>query len=140
MISIGFTGSRDGMTDKQKSTVSDLIRIISNINEIHHGDCIGCDEDFFEIVTNLHDDIETHSHPCTIDSMRAHTKSDIEYEPGHPLDRNKNIVDLSDYIIGCPGTEEEVVRSGTWATIRYAKKENKSVIVIWPNGYLEHYN
>ena len=50
------------------------------------------------------------------------------------LVRNHNIVDSTDMLIGCPKEMQEQLRSGTLATIRYAKKKNKKIIIIFPNG------
>lgn len=47
------------------------------------------------------------------------------------LKRNIDIVDNTDILIGCP-SGEEIVRSGTWHTIRYAKKQNKKIMMIRP--------
>jgi outer membrane protein insertion porin family len=50
-----------------------------------------------------------------------------------PLDRNRAIVDSCDVLIACPkGPEEQ--RSGTWATVRYARKQKKRIVIIWPDG------
>jgi len=38
-------------------------------------------------------------------------------------------------VLACPyGYEEEMIGSGTWATIRYALKIHKPLAIIWPNG------
>jgi hypothetical protein len=50
------------------------------------------------------------------------------------LKRNKNIVDYTDLLVACPNGFEEVIRSGTWATWRYAVKQEKLWIIIWPDG------
>jgi hypothetical protein len=34
-------------------------------------------------------------------------------------------VDETEFLIGAPKEDEEVLRSGTWSTIRYSKKSNK---------------
>jgi hypothetical protein len=35
-----------------------------------------------------------------------------------------------------PHTQHEIIRSGTWATIRHAIKEALPVLIVWPNGKL----
>jgi hypothetical protein len=39
-------------------------------------------------------------------------------------------------VIAAPMSSAEILRSGTWATIRYARKAGKPVLIIWPNGEL----
>jgi len=57
--------------------------------------------------------------------------------PLHPcrphLDRNRPIVDSCDVLLACPHGPEEP-RSGTWATIRYARKVGRKIFVFWPDG------
>ena len=48
-----------------------------------------------------------------------------------PLDRNRDIVDSCDFLVAMPeNPEKEVLRSGTWATIRYARRIGKEVIFV----------
>ena len=44
------------------------------------------------------------------------------------LERNKNIVNAVDFIIAAPDGPEKV-RSGTWSTVRYAKKVGTKGVV-----------
>ena len=41
-------------------------------------------------------------------------------------------MNASDFLIGMPKSEFEELRSGTWATIRYAKKIGIKVMIIFP--------
>jgi len=67
---------------------------------------------------------------------RAMLKEDIEVlEPGISkkyadacLERNRKMVEKADAIIAFP-RGKEVLRSGTWATVRYAKRLNRTVII-----------
>ena len=101
-------------------------------NEFHHGDCIGADEIAW-ILAN-YAGYHTLAHPCDIAEKRAFTNSDTIFSTLPPLARNRTIVDVSDLVVATPGEEEEVLRSGTWATIRYAKKQNRPLIIIFPSG------
>jgi hypothetical protein len=57
------------------------------------------------------------------------------FPPEPPLDRNKKIVFDSDEMIAAP-SGPEVLRSGTWSTVRYARKTRKKITVIYPDGSL----
>lgn len=50
------------------------------------------------------------------------------------LGRNQQIVNDSDVLVATPKTEIEESRSGTWATIRWAIKKSKPVILVLPDG------
>lgn len=63
--------------------------------------------------------------------------SDDIRDPLPPLERNHRIVDACDVLIACPKDAQEQLRSGTWATVRYARKQGKRVIVITPDGTVE---
>lgn len=136
MTTISFTGTRKGMNEIQKELFSQILDEISP-SKFVHGDCVGADEDAHNIVVNKGiDDIA--KRPCTFDNMRAFTKEGVcVAKPEYALDRNKKIVDDGELLIATPGENKEVMRSGTWSTIRYAKKVNKPVIIIYPNGTVE---
>ena len=51
-----------------------------------------------------------------------------------PLLRNAVIVDGCDLLVAIPAGDREEWRSGTWATVRYARKIKREHIIIWPNG------
>ena len=61
------------------------------------------------------------------------TSPDIR-TPRPYLSRNKDIVRETDMLIATPAEAEEQRRSGTWSTIRFARKLGKPVFVIWPDG------
>jgi hypothetical protein len=51
-----------------------------------------------------------------------------------PTSRNHDIVDETELLIACPGELAEAVRSGTWATVRYARKLGRPIVIFWPDG------
>jgi hypothetical protein len=66
---------------------------------------------------------------------RAYTEDNMEERPElPPLDRNKVMVDECPTLIGMPKGMQEELHSGTWATIRYARKRKREIIIVWPNG------
>lgn len=132
-MKVSFTGTRKGMTETQKRLFRACLDR-KEITEFCHGDCIGADEGAHNIAVSLKT-IEIKKRPCNLNSQRAFTKEGTCLaEPEHPLDRNKKIVDDGDMLIACPGEQFEERRSGTWATVRYARKQGKRIIIIWPNG------
>jgi hypothetical protein len=62
------------------------------------------------------------------------------HPPAPPLKRNMTMVKLCEFLIGIPNPAQEIQRSGTWATIRYARHENKPHMLILPDGTLEPHN
>ena len=98
------------------------------VDEFRHGDCVGADAEAHELITGLCPTIIIH--PCHISTMRAWCKAQTVLGIKAPLERNHDIVDAVDILIAAPYTNEEQLRSGTWATIRYARKQGKQVIVL----------
>jgi len=127
---IGFTGTRNMISRAAGLALTDRLRKLQPC-EFHHGDCMGADAAAATAARSLN--IEVHGHPPTKSKLRAYVTSDVWYEPKDYIPRNHDIVDAGDIIIACPGNVEEV-RSGTWATVRYARKKGKPIIIIYPDG------
>lgn len=138
-IKIGFTGNRLGLSEHQKQEITKILNKYDDII-VYHGDCIGADSDFHNICTayrtkNIETKLKIIICPPDIDTMRGNNKIDNLYGdmimPTKPyLKRNADIVNMSDILIGCPtDPNKEVLRSGTWSTIRKAKKMNKIIHV-----------
>jgi len=136
---IGFTGTRKGMTAEQKNSVT---RILSRYaakygNLVGHGDCVGADADFDEIAERS--GCVRHLFPSNLEKTRAHCerRGAIEISlPAPPLTRNVWILDRSFVLIATPRENVEVLRSGTWATIRLARKSNVRLLIVLPGGNL----
>lgn len=148
MIHLGFTGTRKGMTDEQFDEAQSLIFQIMDSKRdnitAHHGDCIGADADFHRLVR--HAGCEVHLHPPEDPKHRAFCDYDIS-EPEIPyIDRNHQIVESSQWMIATPAEYHEVIRSGTWATIRYTRGcfkldigQVEKLAVIYPDGSTKFY-
>ena len=125
---IGFTGTRRGMTPEQESdTEYWLARLEFRAQEFHFGDCIGADQQAAKLARKL--GYSLHCHPPDNDRFRAFVKSDVLYEARPYLARNHDIVIASTLLIAAPGSQTEQ-RSGTWATIRYAKRSGRRFIIL----------
>lgn len=138
---LSVTGTRRGLTEPQHAQLSTIIALcrVRGFGTLHDGDCIGVDLQAREIA-------QTHgyrlfSHPSTA-STRAFNRlpngavisPDEEFEPKSPLTRNRDIVDAGDLLVACPAEMEEIMRSGTWSAVRYAKKMLKRIIFAFPDG------
>lgn len=67
-------------------------------------------------------------------SNRAFCKGAVvTYKPEPYLDRNHYMVDRCNLLIACP-EGIEALRSGTWATVRYARKRPRNHLIIYPDG------
>jgi hypothetical protein len=132
MTSIGFTGTRQGMTEAQKSALRALLD--GGAGEFHHGDCIGADSQAHDIANEYGYRIILH--PPTNSSQRAWREVPKHMErPKKPyLDRNKDIVRETASLVAAPAEPEEQLRSGTWSTVRFARKQGKPVFLILPDG------
>jgi len=133
---IGFTGTQNGMTYQQKVTFHKLINELRP-KHFRHGDCIGADEDAHDIVLDK-SFASIFIYPPSDPKKRAYCSQYTSLcKPQPYLTRNRSIVDASDMLIACPATKAEQLRSGTWATVRYARKQGKPVTIILPDGRIQ---
>jgi hypothetical protein len=132
---LAFTGTRKGMTPRQHSIVKQILEEFEP-SEVHHGGCIGADQEFHELciymlVPVIHIWLSNlkHSQAAILGSSAVRT---IIHAEQPPLDRNWDIVREADLVVACPESAVESLRSGTWATVRYADQLNKTIKVIKP--------
>lgn len=138
-MKVGFTGTRKGMTNPQMIAVHMLLGELkeAGADEVHHGMCIGADDDFDFLASAMQ--YRRVGHPGLNKkgevSQRGKSRCETLEEAKFFLDRNKDIVDEVDVVIATPGeAEEQMMGSGTWATIRYARKSGKTLYVFFPDG------
>ena len=136
-LSLGFTGTRTGMTVTQVVAVVNRLQLIAaqqhEVLIVHHGDCKGADEQFHRLVFAHLPDASIVLHPPIDNKLRAFCSGGCTVlMPRGYLLRNKDIVRASDIVLAAPATKHEVLRSGTWATIRYARKYGKECVVFPP--------
>ena len=127
---VGFTGTREGMTAPQRATLHKLLLEFEG-GEFHHGDCLGADAEAHDIAAELY---TTVIHPPLRATCRAFKSGNVVLQKQDYLERNKDIVDNTALLIAAPKTLREEHRSGTWSTVRYARKNDKQVIIIYPDG------
>lgn len=128
-MKIGFTGTREGMSQHQKEQfVLKLMEL--GITEFHHGDCEGADAEAHDIVREFFPDVHIEVYPPKSTYRQAFKQGDKHHPPESYLTRDYKIVDATDCLIGAPKSDKEIIRSGTWTTIRYGRKTGKVVYVL----------
>ena len=102
-----------------------------------HGDCVGADAQFHDICSQLGVwqilVFPTHDGP-----LRAHCSSTLTAAPTDPLARNRRIVEVSDLLVAAPDGPE-TLRSGTWSTVRHARRRGRRVVTILRDGSAVEY-
>jgi hypothetical protein len=119
---IGFTGTREGMTEKQKGGLDTILRTLclwSGGVVFHHGGEPHSDREAALIAKSY--GARVIPHPPDYDTAEA------------KLARNIVIVLRGrDLLIAAPRTMKEEVRSGTWYTVRQARKIDRAVALLDP--------
>ncbi len=130
-IIVGYTGTQIGMNALQLSLLeSTLARLCPR--EFHHGDCDGGDKQAHDIVRRVLPNCWIVLHPPINEAKRAFCVGNETRKARPYLARNKEIVACIDELIGAPRTRVEQLRSGTWSTIRYARKAQIPVHLLLP--------
>jgi len=112
---IGFTGTRKGMTDAQRDTLTNLLTIemaYGDVNTFHHGCEEHADREAAKIAKALGFRVIGHPGPGSIaDGMQDcdEVRQLLPY-----LERNRVIVDSSSVLYAAPSSYVEQQRSGTW--------------------------
>lgn len=136
----GFTGSSEVITWDQQLTLIRLFRELP-LTVLHHGDCVVADAWAHNVALIQRPNPNIIIHPPTDPKLRAFCSGATEVLAPKPyLIRNRDIVRAQDGLIACPQESAEIPRSGTWATVRYARAEQKhgkrryDIYIVWPDG------
>jgi hypothetical protein len=141
---LGFTGTRRLPTSKQLTQL-DLYLFDNDIDEAHHGACVGSDLAFHRAA--LWFALSVIVHPPIKEMYLAFECLNTVSEPPDVWDitilahkeyheRNRDIVNDSDQLLALPEGPRRP-HSGTWWTIDYALEHDAPVDIIWPDGRLE---
>lgn len=135
-VHVGFTGTQVGMTDAQFNRIASWFGRRPGMT-LHHGDCIGADADAHRAA--FEERIRVEIHPPDIDRKRAFCQGAAVVHPPAPyLIRNIHIVNATTVLIAAPKEETgEELRSGTWATVRAARKAKRRIVIVRPSGRVE---
>jgi|SRR6185503_10005819 len=164
MSFVGFTGTRNGMTDAQRVRVRELVRNRA-VSFAIHGGCRGADYDFHQIVNNtpaitiwVHPTFRPMNWPYEIFGRHAYTDAEMRLfdivgawrargatlvaaPDQDPLRRNLTMVRIiaarHGWWIATPKLNVEELRSGTWHCIRRVRKAKIPLCIVWPNGEVD---
>lgn len=132
---VGFTGTHHGMTPGQLARLRDYILQLAP-DVFHHGMCIGADAEAHNLVRELFPHCQIIGHAGVnsngVCPTRAEVHCDLVLEPRPYLIRDKHIVNAVRCMLAAPATRDEMLRSGTWATVRYARKVNRLTYMVYP--------
>jgi hypothetical protein len=141
-LTVGVTGTQRGMT---KDQAHQLRKILTKVYDLYspygsvwlaHGDCIGVDAEAHMIAKSIGYKVRVHP-PSNVKKRAYVTDADYMERPQIYSIRNHDIVRTCDYLIVVPYQDRELVRSGTWATCRYARQRGKPHTIIFTNGKLD---
>ena len=111
--------------------VSEFLSLVKGLEgEFHHGCCVGADYQAHNTALQL--GYRTVIHPPLNSEAMASCVADETRQPQAYLRRNKAIVNECDVLIAIPDSRSEKVRSGTWSTVRYARKMEVPVLIAYP--------
>lgn len=129
---VGFTGTHKGAhTVQLKIAQAKLTAMKSEgFDEFHHGMCVGADEQVAKIAKGL--GYRVVGHPGLAQDpgnllYRSEWDGNDEVREAKPfIERDHDIVDETEAMLATPLTWEEQTRSGTWTTVRYARKQGRT--------------
>jgi len=135
-LKVGFTGSRIGLNSVQREIVRKiLVHHFTHGSEFRHGECVGSDVEAAAIAKRIGYKVIAYpgypgNNPRNLQFRGHFAGNDVVMPPSEFITRNRLIVDASEMLIGAPKELTEVLRSGTWAAIRYALKSGKPTMVV----------
>lgn len=137
-VHIGMSGSRNGLSAAQhlwltKHAIPGLLAESGEDWRFHHGDCVGADEQVHDLLVRLGHGQRIVIHPPSDERYRAwRSAPEIRRERTYRA-RNIDIVVDSDHLWAFPsGVESAQPRSGTWMTVRIARRMGVPVEVVEP--------
>jgi hypothetical protein len=136
-MKVGFTGTQRGMKPAQLEVFAHLLQELKP-TEFHHGDCVGADEEAHDVAAKIPGCV-IHVHPPRNPEKRAFCMGDgvIVHPEKTYLLRNTDIVEACETLMAAPWSFTEVLRSGTWATIRKGRTYHRMVKIIYPDGKIK---
>jgi hypothetical protein len=139
MTEVGVTATRRGLNSHQLTNIFRwLLSDRRNISKLHHGKCVGGDEEINDAARSL--DIYTVGHPPVNPRYLSDCVVDEEREAKEYLERDRDIVWETAVLLVAPYQNEEPSSyrgSGTWYTYGVAKENKHRVVLFWPDKPFE---
>lgn len=141
---VGFTGTREGGTPDQMLAVRHFLRemivLTNDVDVFVHGGS-GNSDHFAHMEVRAMMEISGYGEIWVFPAEEGRLIASAEKMPFHgiiadpipALERNRIIAGLADGLLAVPATDEEG-RSGTWATIRYARKLGCPIYIVKRDG------
>jgi hypothetical protein len=130
---IGFAGTLKQPTQRQADQLCKALFYHREAHSVmHNGGCTGSEE--YALRYWLACKGAVWLHPPMQTTHRAAVPYGIANPPATYLRRYMQIVLATDVMIICPSQQREVVRSSTWAALRYAQDADKAFFLILPCG------
>lgn len=104
---------------------------------LNHGDCVGADALAHDIALEI--GLSVMVYPpiqkkyrayCTGPRVIIHPEASYRY-------RNTSLVNSGHVLLALPNKNSESMRSGTWMTVRMARKTGLKIVVCYPDGRVE---
>lgn len=134
---LGFTGTRRAVPVQQQETLASLLgRLSAESNRLHHGCCTSADRLCHKLgrAHFCYDLWPSNAEQWSWANDNFDSSRDVIHKVHPPLFRNNAIVEIAAILIAVPAGPE-VIRSGTWATVRASrKKKDQTRYIVWPDG------
>jgi len=140
MITLGFTGTREGMTLRQLAAADRALRD-TPIGRILHGGCRGADAEIDHCAALL--GIPRHCYPGPHGMAELDRSGDLKILDARDYHaRNRVIVQRSSLLLVAPKQSTYPAprlrkAGGTWWTARYAASTGRRAVIVWPDGQIE---
>jgi len=138
MLAVGFAGTKQGLSRKQRSAVESILRRLCAKNGslvCHAGDSIGADFDFHALCRIVgREKIRLVVHPPAKEHQRAFVEADEVREPQEYAGRVRGLVGETLVVIACPRQQRGEGRGGTWGVIKFANAKGRRVFIVRPDG------
>lgn len=124
---VAFTGTKSkvGLTARQMAALRARLLALRPTVFVHGG-CVGADNDADLMAALLGIPRRVFPSDCpemSVPPAVLTARGPVVIEPARPaLTRNPLIVGAADYLLACPRQPREVLRSGTWATVRAGRR------------------
>lgn len=147
---IGITGTKQGLTTPQKNVLREILAKANKGKkgcELHHCDGAGADTEVHEMAvseglvgsiviypptnTGLRAFSDTINCPAGI-NIPVTVKPEKDY-----IERNKEFIEAIQLLVVLPKASDEQAQSKTWIMFKSAKRANKKIILILPDGKTE---